>query len=364
MSVKQLPVPKHFDSKNAGDYQFGPDVLALRDAGQKWRKTQGIKPSGGDKIKVHLLLIDLQRDFCFPKGSLFVGGQSGKGAIDDNRRVAEFIYKNLGVITDITCTMDTHFTHQIFFPSFWVDSKGNWLQPHTMINVAPDNKTLQNITPAGDIISEGVLPDPAIANWICNGDYPWLCKQAFFYNQELARGVPGRPDKYMLYLWPEHCILGSDGHSLAGIIQEARLFHSYVRSAKNIMEIKGGNHLAENYSIFAMEVLMRHDGKPLGQRNARFVKTLLEADVVIIAGQAKSHCMAWTIADLLTEINSQDPALAKKVYLLGDCTSPVVVPGVVDFTKPADQAFERFVDAKMNLVNSTDPIDSWLGINL
>jgi nicotinamidase-related amidase len=47
---------------------------------------------------------------------------------------------------------------------------------------------------------------------------------------------------------------------------------------------------------------------------------------VIIAGQAKSHCVAWTIDDLLTEIQSQDPSLAQKVYLLEDCSSPVVVP--------------------------------------
>lgn len=364
MSVKQLPIPPHFDLKNAGDHKFDANSLALREAGQKWRKVHSLKPSGGDRLKVHLLLIDLQRDFCFPEGSLFVSGQSGTGAIDDNARIADFIYRNLGVITEITSTMDTHFPHQIFFPSHWVDTSGMWLQPHTMISVADDGKTLLNITPAGEVLSSGVLPDPAIAKWVCGGNYPWLCKQGLFYNQQLAQGVPGRPDKYMLYLWPEHCMLGSEGHSLAGVIQEARLFHSYARSSQDIMEIKGGNHLSENYSVFAMEVLMRHDGKPLGQRNARFVKTLMEADMVVIAGQAKSHCVAWTIADLLSDIQAKDPALANKVYLLEDCTSSVVVPGVVDFTEPANKAFERFVDANMNLVKSTDPMDSWKGITL
>ena len=32
----------------------------------------------------------------------------------------------------------------------------------------------------------------------------------------------------------------------------------------------------------------------------------------------------------------------KKVYLLEDCTSPVVVPGVVDYTEQADAAFRHF----------------------
>ena len=74
--------------------------------------------------------------------------------------------------------------------------------------------------------------------------------------------------------------------------------------------------------------------------------------------------MAWTIADLLNEINAADPTLAKKVYLLEDCTSPVVIPGVIDFTDQANEAFQRFADAGMNIVKSTDPIEDWPGLNL
>jgi nicotinamidase-related amidase len=91
---------------------------------------------------------------------------------------------------------------------------------------------------------------------------------------------------------------------------------------------------------------------------------LLKYDYVIIAGQAKSHCVAWTIDDLLTEIMAQDPALARKVYLLEDCTSAVVVPGVIDFTDQADAAFARFKDAGMHVVCSTDPIETWPDFHL
>ncbi|NER00901.1 MAG: isochorismatase, partial [Cyanothece sp. SIO2G6] len=71
-----------------------------------------------------------------------------------------------------------------------------------------------------------------------------------------------------------------------------------------------------------------------------------------------------TIDDLLTEIQAQDPALAKKVYLLEDGTSPVVVPGVVDFTDQADTAFQRFADAGMQVVKSGDAIAQWPGVDL
>jgi nicotinamidase-related amidase len=83
-------------------------------------------------------------------------------------------------------------------------------------------------------------------------------------------------------------------------------------------------------------------------------------DAVIIAGEAKSHCVAWTIADLLDDILGHDRRLAEKVYLLEDCTSPVVVPGVLDYTEQADAAFRQFAEAGMHVVRSTEPIVSWI----
>ncbi len=64
---------------------------------------------------------------------------------------------------------------------------------------------------------------------------------------------------------------------------------------------------------------------------------------------------------LLSEIENKDPALASRVYLLEDCTSPVVIPDVIDYTEPANKAFERFSDAGMHIVRSTDPISTWPG---
>ena len=51
--------------------------------------------------------------------------------------------------------------------------------------------------------------------------------------------------------------------------------------------------------------------------------------------------------------------LAERTYLLEDCTSPVVVPGVVDYTDEADAAFERYAAAGMHVVQSTTPIEQW-----
>lgn len=348
-TVAPLPLPAHYDPAQAAAWAYRPDETALATAAAAWRRTHGLKPAGADERRVHLLLIDVQKDFCFPEGSLYVAGRSGTGAVDDSRRIAELVYRNLGAITDITTTMDTHFAYQLFFPAFWVDRDDQPLTAHRVIT-------------AEQIGKGEVRPNPAVAKWLCGGNYAWLCKQVRFYCDELEKA-----GKYQLYLWPPHCLLGSDGHALAGVVHAARMFHAFARGTQSWVEVKGGNPLTENYSVLRPEVLARWDGAPLAQRNTQFVKTLLGADAVVIAGQAASHCVKSTIDDLLDEIVAFDAGLARKVYVVTDCMSAVTVPDgkggfAADFTAAADQALARFAAAGMHLVRSTDPITSWPGL--
>ena len=346
-----LPLPPVFDPRHAADYGYRPDAAAIASLAAGWRAQHRLRASATDETRIHLLLIDVQKDFCFPEGTLYVAGRSGTGAIDDSRRIAELIYRNLGAITEITTTLDTHLAFQIFFPSFWLERSDAPPPAHRVVT--------------SDQIAAGeIRPNPAVAKWLCGGNYTWLCKQVLHYTRELERA-----GKYQLYLWPLHCLLGSDGHALAGILHEARLFHAFARTAQSTVEVKGGNPLTENYSVLRPEVLSRFDGAALAQRNAGFVQTLLAADAVVIAGQAASHCVKSTIDDLLGEIAAHDPRLASKVYLVTDCMSAVTDPDgkggfAADFTDQADAALQRFADAGMHLVTSTTPIASWPGLRL
>jgi nicotinamidase-related amidase len=141
-------------------------------------------------------------------------------------------------------------------------------------------------------------------------------------------------------------------------VEEAVFFHSVARFSQPDFEIKGDNPFTEHYSVIGPEVREDADGNPIGVRNEKFIQQVQDFDATLIAGQAKSHCVAWTISDLLDDIFQVDPALAEKVFLLEDCTSPVVVPGM-DYTDQSDEAFARFADAGMNVIRSTDPVESW-----
>lgn len=201
-----LPVPEFYQAQHATHWAYQPDVQTLLGQATAWRQQHKVKPAGSDRVKIHLLLIDVQKDFCFPQGTLYVGGHSGTGAMDDSARLATFVYRNLPYITDITCTMDTHFPYQIFSPAFWLDANDQVPSPHTEVTT--------------EQIRNGALrPHPAVAWWLCSGNYPWLQRQVEFYCTELEKA-----GKYTLYLWPPHCLLGSDGHALVGVYRKRGCF--------------------------------------------------------------------------------------------------------------------------------------------
>ena len=155
--------------------------------------------------------------------------------------------------------------------------------------------------------------------------------------------------RYELTIWPYHAMLGGIGNALVSAVHEAIFFHAIARRSQPAFQPKGHLPLTEHYSVLGPEVTRGPDGELLGEKNSPLLEMLFSFDAVVIAGQAKSHCVAWTIDDLL---GSPYPGLAQKVYLLEDCTSPVVVPGVADYTYEADAAFERFAGAGMHVVRS------------
>ncbi|HEY9625840.1 MAG TPA: isochorismatase [Coleofasciculaceae cyanobacterium] len=332
-ALSQLPTPAHFNPSTVGEVWPVPYQSRAAEA-KIWAQQHHISPAAQDKTRICLLAIDVQNTFCIPGFELFVAGRSGKGAVEDNERLCAFIYRNLGVISEIVLTMDTHTAAQIFHPVFWVNAAGQHPPAMTMIHLAD--------------VEQGIWrANPAVSLEQHSADR--LQAYALHYVRQLdAAG------KYPLTIWPYHSMLGGIGHAIVSAVEEACFFHNMARGSQTRFEIKGNNPLTENYSVLKPEVLADEQQGAIAHKNTALIQTLLNFDVILIAGQAKSHCVAWTIDDLLTDIQAIDPSLAQKIYLLGDCSSAVVVPGVVDFTDPAEQAYQRFAEAGMQVVKSTD----------
>lgn len=337
-----LPLPGHYDPGKADQIWKVPyEKIAL--AAQSWAAQNAIQPASSDRFSIGLLLVDVQNTFCLPDFELYVGGRSGTGAVDDSRRLAAFIYRNLGRLTEIIATFDTHQAIQIFHAIYLIDKEGKHPAPHTQVS-------------AEDVLKGRWRFNPAVAHSLdISPEYGQ--EQLTHYVQQLEAR-----QKYALTIWPYHSMLGGIGHALVPTIEEAVFFHTIARSVQAEYIIKGANPFTESYSAIGPEVLEDGAGKQLARKNDQVIRLVEQFDAVLVAGQAKSHCVAWTMADLLNEIQARDPALAGKVYLLEDCTSPVVVPGLIDYTPQADAAFQRFAEAGMHVVRSTDPLENWPGM--
>ncbi len=332
--MTQLPIPEFFNSQDVGVVRRIPYEARAKQA-RDWARLHSLRPASADQTRSWLMLIDAQNTFCIPEFELYVGGRSGRGAVEDNTRLCQFIYRNLGNITHITASMDTHKAMQVFHAVFFIDKDGEHPAPYTDIHI-------------GDLRDDKWTFNPALASQFSIA--PEYGQQMMIhYAEELEK-----KGKYALTIWPYHAMLGGIGHALVSSIEEALFFHSMARNTQYDIEIKGDKPFTENYSIIGPEVLTGPMGETLGVHNVKFIEQLQQCDRLIIAGQAKSHCVAWTVQDLLNDINAIDPALAKKIYLLEDCSSPVVVPGVVDHTDAADAAYARFAEAGMNVVKSSE----------
>ena len=327
-----LPVPPHFEPERVGEVWRVPYEERASNAAA-WAHAHGIGAASADSSQIALLLVDVQNTFCLPEFELFV-----PGAVDDSRRVCEFVYRNLDAITQVVLTLDTHQATQIFHALWLVDGEGRHPGPYTLVSADDVERGVWRFNPeAGSTL--GIEPEAGQ-------------RHLLDYVRALKRG-----GKYALTIWPYHAMLGGIGHALVSAVEEAVFFHTVARQSQPRFEPKGQTPWTEHYSALGPEVTQGPSGEVIQRRNEELVRHLLGFDAVLIAGQAKSHCVAWTIDDLLDE-----PTLAEKVFLLEDCSSPVVVPGVVDYTEEASAAFARFAAAGMHVVRSTDPLESWPGL--
>jgi nicotinamidase-related amidase len=337
--MRELPVPEFYEPERVGEVWRVRYEERAQEA-RAWAERHGIRPSAEDSLRICLLAVDVQNTFCIPGFELFVGGRSGTGAVDDNRRLCEFTYRNLGAITQIVPSLDTHRAMQIFHAVWLTDAEGNHPAPYTLVSADDVESGRWRVNPAA---AESIGVDPEYAERVLA-----------HYTRQLAEG-----GKYELTIWPYHALLGGIGNALVSAVEEAFFFHGIARNSQPDFQVKGGHPLSEHYSMLGPEVTEGPDGEKLADKNSPLIESLLEFDAVIVAGQAKSHCVAWTIDDLLEGDDERVESLARRVYLLEDCSSPVVVPDVVDYTDEAEAAFDRFASAGMHVVRSTDPLEQW-----
>ena len=248
---------------------------------------------------IQLLIIDPQNDFCdLPPAWCPADPLAGQplapalpvaGAHADLLRLAGFIRDAGPVLDAITVTLDSHNRLHIAHPTFWRQGDGGDVPPFTAITAA-------------SVRAGAFQPRDASAR-----------SRALAYLDALeARG------RYTLMVWPVHCEIGSWGHGV----------HPAVRAAYNAWEVaqlqvvrkvaKGANLWTEHYSALQAEVPV--DDDPATRLDTGLLAALDTAELLVVAGEAGSHCVRSTVEDLAEHLPR---GRLERLVLLTDCMSPV-----------------------------------------
>ena len=249
--------------------------------------------------KAHLLLIDPQNDFCdLPENYRPLDPHSHShqesalpvaGAHADMQRAAAFVRAAGGSISEITVTLDSHHRIDIAHPTFWQTAAGLAVAPFTTITAAQLR--------AGEFAPRNAAALP----------------RAQAYLDELeSRG------RYTLMVWPVHCQIGSWGHNIhADVLAACSAWEEQQQKPVNVLN-KGANPWTEHYSAVQAEVPDADD--PGTQLNLKLIQQLDQAGVLLVAGEASSHCVKATVEHIVAHLPS---GKLGKIVLLTDCMSPV-----------------------------------------
>jgi len=273
-------------------------------------------------MNVQLLVIDPQNDFMDISGAAL----PVTGANDDMNRLSSMVDRVGAKLQKIHVTLDSHQLFDIGHPAFWRDAGGNSPDPMTMISAAS--------------LEDGT--------WTTRR--PELRDYAINYAKQLETD-----GKYSVMVWPPHCLIGSWGHNVQTNLADALNRWANARARNIDFVTKGTNVLTEHYGALMAEVPVAKD--PSTQLNGRFLTMLQEADMIVVAGEASSHCVMATIQQVADNIGAEH---VKKFKLLTDCMSPVgaITDGngnvLVDFPALADQFLKDMTVRGMELTTSVD----------
>ncbi len=219
-------------------------------------------------------VIDPQNDFCDPKGSLYV-----PGADKDMDRLAKFIADNQKGVEGIVLTMDTHNVMDIAHPKYWVDNEGNHPAPFTTIS-KKEAKGRRFTTHMPNAPEKVVLEKQ---------------KMAVDYLEDLES--LGKTHT----IWPEHCIQGTWGQSVYANLMDTVLDWVGETGVEYLLFPKGLYPNTEHYGAFEAEVPDSNvpETTLMSQQVQNILGYLDSFENVYICGEAKSHCVANTLAQLI-----------------------------------------------------------------
>jgi nicotinamidase/pyrazinamidase len=237
-------------------------------------------------MQARMLIIDPQNDFCdIPGAALPVDGAQA-----DMQRLAHLLSQAGAALEDITVTLDSHASVGIERTTFWQQGNGAAVAPFTQIVES-------------DVRQGRYLPRDAT-----------LLPDVLVYLRKLEQGK-----RYRLVVWPVHCVVGTWGHNIHDAVAAELARWEQYRQRPCARILKGMNPMTEQYSAVQAEVPI--DSDPHTRTNQQLIAQARPGEgLLLVAGEAASHCVASTVRHLLEHFSAAERA---RVVLLSDAMSPV-----------------------------------------
>ena len=267
-------------------------------------------------LNTTLLIIDPQNDFMDAGGAdLPLVGDTRlapalpvPGAMSDMARLSQFIEATGEWLSDIVVTLDSHPYVAIERTPFWRDQNGREVAPFTTIT----------------------------AEAVRAGTYSPMHSPEIVLRQLEQLEAQGQA----LMVWPVHCVTGTWGHNIQALLMD-RLNQWECQTGKPVRKVAKGEYpFSEHFGVFEAEVPLDH--VPSTQFNTSLARTLVEdTDVLLVAGEAASHCVAASVEQLIQSMNTKGREVLHykdklRIILLMDCMSPVT-----GFESAANDFFAR-----------------------
>lgn len=228
-----------------------------------------------------LFVVDMQNDFCLPTGKLSV-----PDAMSDVKRLAQFIQKKSNTLDAIILTQDSHQVNDIAHACFWTNETGESPAPFTLIS----SDDIKN--------KKWTSKNPDKREW------------TQYYIDALEKD-----GNFVHVIWPEHCITGSKGEAIVDELMYA--VEEWARKGHYFELFRKGEYpYTEHFGALKANIVV--EDEEATHLNQKLIERLKAFDVIYVAGEAKSHCVATTLKQML-EISG----LATKIVILEDCMSDV-----------------------------------------
>ncbi|GAF87986.1 unnamed protein product, partial [marine sediment metagenome] len=226
------------------------------------------------------------------------------------------VRENIPQISAIHATLDSHHPVHIAHPVWWINKNGKHPNPFTMIDK--------------DSVAAGYYKayNPNMLKW----------------SEDYVRALNDN-NRYVLCVWPPHCLIADVGFTIVPELREAFLVWENTFKKLNYVP-KGSCVYTEHYSAVRADV--EYPGDPTTTLNYQVIEMLKTGQDILVSGEALDFCVANTIRDIANEFSEDE---VKNFVLLEDACSCVNAPGLENL---GDDFVNEMVSKGMRVSKTTE----------